>query len=135
MYSCAGLGIRYFRGQFLPGRQVLGGKFCPGIRLLAIFVKKCVIFDKRVKKVICLLKTFNFGTIKVMKTCPVIRFLAVICPGIRFFWEILPSLGVVLTTLPYLPLLGSCPPPPRIHQVVTCMLDKNTCIYKPSMLQ
>ena len=36
---------------------------------------------------IYLLKIFNFGTLKVMKTCPVIRFLAVtcICPGIRLF--------------------------------------------------
>ena len=37
------------------------------------------------KKVIYLLKNFNFGTLKVVKTCLVIRFLAVICPGIRFF--------------------------------------------------
>ena len=75
-----------------------------------IFDKKCVIFDKRVKKVIYLLKNFNFGTLKVMKTCLVIRFLAVICPGIRFFWEILPGLGFALTTHPYLLLLGSRPP-------------------------
>ena len=34
---------------------------------------------------IYLLKNFNFGTLKVMKTYLVIRFLAVICPGIRFF--------------------------------------------------
>ena len=34
------LGISIFRGQFLPWHQVLGGKFCPGIRFLAIFDKK-----------------------------------------------------------------------------------------------
>ena len=45
-----GSGIGYFWDQFLPGHWVLGGKFCPGIRILAIFDKKCVIFDKRVKK-------------------------------------------------------------------------------------
>ena len=28
-YACAGPGIRYFRGQFLSGHQVLGSKFCP----------------------------------------------------------------------------------------------------------
>ena len=41
-YGCAGPGIRYFRGQFSPGHQVLGGKFCLGItiRFLAIFDKK-----------------------------------------------------------------------------------------------
>ena len=59
-----------------------------------------------------MLKNFNFGTLKVMKTCLVIRFLAVICPGIRFFWEILPGLGFALATHPYLFLLGSLPPPP-----------------------
>ena len=73
-----------------------------------------------------LLKNFNFGTLKVMKTCLVIRFLAVICPGIRFFWEILPGLGFALATHPYLLLLGSRLPP-RIQPVVTWMLDKNTC--------
>ena len=42
---------------------------------LAIFDKKKCIIDKRVKKVTYLLKIFNFDTFKVMKTCPVIRFL------------------------------------------------------------
>ena len=83
-----------------------------------IFDKKCVIFDKRVKKVIHLLKNFNFGTLKVMKTCLVIRFLAVICPGIRFFWEILPRLGFALTTHPYPLLLGSRPPPHTFIQLL-----------------
>ena len=54
-----------------------GGKFCPGIRILAIFDKKCVIFDK---KVTYLLKISNFGTLKFMKTCPVIRFLGTFLP-------------------------------------------------------
>ena len=31
----------YFKGQFLPGNLVLGGKFCLGIRFLAIFDKMC----------------------------------------------------------------------------------------------
>ena len=74
---------------------------------------------------IYLLKNFNFGTLKVMKTCLVIRFLAVICLGIRFVWEILPGLGFALATHLYLLLLGSSPP--HIHPVVTWMLDKNTC--------
>ena len=103
---------------------ISGVNLCPGIRswevnfaqALGNFCqKKCVIVDKRVKKVIYLLKIFNFGTLKLMKTCLVIRFLAVICPGIRFFREILPGLGFALATHPYLPLLGSRPPPPPPH--------------------
>ena len=43
-----------------------------------------------------LLKIFNFGTLKVMETCPVIRFLGTFCRGIRFFGEILPGLGFAL---------------------------------------
>ena len=38
-------------------------------------------------------------------------FWALFRPGIRFFWEILPGLGFALATHPYLPLLGSSPPP------------------------
>ena len=71
------------------------------------------------KKVIYLLKNFNFGTLKVMKTCLVIRFLAVICPGIRFFWEIFPRLGFALATHPYLLLLES-PPPTFIQLLHEC---------------
>ena len=40
-YGCVGPGIRYFKGQFLPVNLVLGGKFCLGIRFLAIFDKMC----------------------------------------------------------------------------------------------
>ena len=40
-YGCVGPGIKYLRGQFLPGNLVLGGKFCLGIRYLAIFDKMC----------------------------------------------------------------------------------------------
>ena len=53
---------------------ISGVNFCPGIR-----------FDKRVKNVAYLLKIFNFGTLKVMKTCPVIRFRAPILPGHQVF--------------------------------------------------
>ena len=28
LYRCAGTGIRFFRGQFLPGHQASGGNFC-----------------------------------------------------------------------------------------------------------
>ena len=113
-YRCAGPGIRYFSGQFFPGHyKVLGGKFCPGIRFLAIFDKKCLIFDKRVRKVTYLPKNSNFGTLKFMKTCLVIiRFLGTFRLGIRFLGEILPGLGVALAAHPYLPLLGSPPLPP-----------------------
>ena len=69
---------------------------------------------------IYLLKNFNFGTLKVMKSCLVIRFLAVICPGIRFFWEILPGLGFALARHPYLLLLGSSPPPTFIQLLHEC---------------
>ena len=51
-----------------------------------------------------LLNIFSFGTLKFMKTCPVIKdfghFFAQ--TFIRFSWEILPSLGFVLTAHPYL---------------------------------
>ena len=59
-----GAGIRYFRDQFLPGHKVLGAKFCPGIRILAIFDK---ISDS--------------GTLKFMKNYPVIGFLGTFLPG------------------------------------------------------
>ena len=36
-YRCVGPGIRYFKGQFLPGNLVLGGKFCLGIRFFGNF--------------------------------------------------------------------------------------------------
>ena len=80
-YGCVGPGIRLFRGQFLPGHQDLGGKFCPSIRFLEIFDKKCVIFDKRVKKVTYLLKNSNFGTLRFMQTCSEIRVLATFLPA------------------------------------------------------
>ena len=67
---------------------ILGVNFCPGIRFWEVnfawalgfwhfLTKKCVIFDK---KVTYLLKIFNFGTLKFMKTCPVIRFLGTFLP-------------------------------------------------------
>ena len=49
-----------------------------------VLTKKCVIFDKRVKEVTYLLKVSNisnFGTLKLMKTCSVIRFLGTFLPG------------------------------------------------------
>ena len=45
-YGCVGPGIRYFKGQFLPGNLVLGGKFCLSIIGFWQFFTKCVIFDK-----------------------------------------------------------------------------------------
>ena len=72
-----------------------GVNVCLGIRFWEVhfawalgfwqfLTKKCVIFDERVKKVTYLLKNSNFGTLKFMKTCPVIRFLGTFCQGIRF---------------------------------------------------
>ena len=71
---------------------ISGVNFCKGIRfwevnfagalVFAIFDKKVCI---RVKKVTYLLKIFNFGALKVMKTCLVIRFLGTFSLGIRFF--------------------------------------------------
>ena len=68
---------------------ILGVNFCPGIRFWEVnfartldfwqfLTKKCVIFDK---KATYLLKISNFGTLKLMKTCPVIRFLGTFLPG------------------------------------------------------
>ena len=64
-------------------------------------------FDKKVKKVTYLPKISNFGTLKFMKTCLVIRFLGTFCPGIKFSGEILPGLDFALAAHQYLPLLGS----------------------------
>ena len=62
---------------------ISGVNFCPGIRFLAIFDKKS---EKR-----DILKIFNFGTLKVMKTCQVIGFWALFCPGIRFLGKFCPA--------------------------------------------
>ena len=43
-------------------------------------VEKCVISCKRVKKVAYLLKIFNSGALKVIKTCPAIKFLGLFLP-------------------------------------------------------
>ena len=111
---------------------ISGVNFCPGItfcelnfaRALGVWQlftkKKCVIFNKRVTKVTYLLKMSNFGTLKFMKTCSVIRFWGIFCLGIGFFGEILSGLGFALAAHPYLPLLGS--PPPR-HK----SLDERIC--------
>ena len=48
-----------------------------------------------------LLKIFNVGALKVMKTYQVIRFSGTFCLGIRFFGEILPGLGFELVAHPY----------------------------------
>ena len=37
LYRCAGTGIRFFRGQSLPGHQASGGNFLSHIRFLVIF--------------------------------------------------------------------------------------------------
>ena len=71
---------------------ISGVNFCLGIRFWEVnfawalgfwqfFTKKCIIFDKRVKKVTYLLKISNFGTLKFMKTCSVFRLLGTFLPG------------------------------------------------------
>ena len=95
----------------------LSMKFCElnfarSIGCLAIVDKKYVIFDKRMTKVTYLLKICNSGTLKFMKTLPVIRFWVLFARGIAFFGKILSGLGFALAVHPYLSLLGS-PPPPR----------------------
>ena len=73
---------------------ISGVDFCLGIRFWEVnftralgfwqfLTKKCVIIDKRVTKVTYLPKIFNFGTLKVMKTCLVITlgFLGKLCPA------------------------------------------------------
>ena len=105
---------------------ILGVNFCPGFRFWKVnftrplgfcqfLTKKCMIFDKRVTKVTYLLKNSHFGTLKFMKTCPVIRFWALFCPGIRFFGKILPGLGFALAAYSYLPLLG-------VHKILAVCL-------------
>ena len=71
---------------------ISGVNFCQGIRFWEVnfaralgfwqfLTKKRVIIDRRVKKVTYLLKIFSFGTLKVMKTRPVVRFLGTFLPG------------------------------------------------------
>ena len=90
-YGCGGPGIRYFRDQFLPGHQVLGGKICQALGIWQFFTKKCVIFDKSVKKVTYLLNISNFGTLKFMTTCPVIRFLGTFARALGFLGKFCPA--------------------------------------------
>ena len=87
---------------------ISGVNFCQGIRFWEVNFARALVFAifdkkmrKRVKKVTYLLKIFNFGALKVMKTCPVIRFLGTFSLGIRFFGEILPGLGFELVAHPY----------------------------------
>ena len=72
---------------------ISGVNFCPGIRFWEVnfaqalgfwqfLTKKCAVIDKS-EKVAYLLKIFNFGTLKVMKTCLVIRSL-----GTFFAWAL-----------------------------------------------
>ena len=86
---------------------ISGVNFCPGIKFCELnfaralgvwqlLTKKCVIFDKRMTKVTYLLKISNFGTLKFIKTCAVIRFLSIFCLDIGFFWKILSGLGFAL---------------------------------------
>ena len=97
--------------NFCPSMKFCELNFARSIGCLAIVDKKYVIFDKRMTKVTYLLNISNSGTLKFMKTCPVIRFLGIFCLGIGFLGKILSGLGFALTAHPYLPLLGSRPPP------------------------
>ena len=62
-------------------RSVWEVSFAWALGFWQFLTKKCVIFDKRVKKVTYLLKNSNFGTLRFMNTCPVIRFLGTLLPG------------------------------------------------------
>ena len=82
---------------------ISGVNFCPGIRFCEVnfaqalgfwqFLTKNVQYLIRVKKMTYLLKIFMFGTLKVMKTCPVIRFWGTFLPRARHnvFGEIVPA--------------------------------------------
>ena len=80
-YGYEGPGIRYLRGQFFPGIKFWEVNFARALGFWQFLTKKCAILDKSVKKVTYLLKNSNFGTLKVMKTCPVIRFFGTVLPG------------------------------------------------------
>ena len=101
--------------NFSPGIRFWEVKFCLGIRFLASFDKKVVIFDKRDKKVTYLPKNSNFGTLKFMKTCPVIRFLGTFLPGHYVFLRIfaLPMLCTCRTSIPTF-IRELRPPSPQI---------------------
>ena len=83
---------------------ILGINFCPGSRFweinfaralgfLAIFDKKCVIFDKSEKSDLNLKNKFQFGTLKFMKTSRSLGFWALFRRALGFFGEVLPSLA------------------------------------------
>ena len=78
-------------GDSLIKVGISGFNFCLGIRFWEVnldcvlgfwqfLTRKCVIFDKSEKSDL-LAENFNFGTLKFMKTCPVIRFLGTFLPG------------------------------------------------------
>ena len=83
----------------------------PGNRFLAIFDKNCVIFDK---KVTYLLKISNFGTLKFMKTCPVVRFLGIFFAWVLGFLVNFAWPRFALAAHLYLPFLGSRAPSPSM---------------------
>ena len=72
--------------NFCPSMKFCELNFARSIGCLAIVDKKYAISDKRMTKVTYLLKMSNSGTLKFMKTCPVIRFLGICCLGVVFFF-------------------------------------------------
>ena len=93
-----------------------GVNFCSGIRLWKVnfaqalgfspfLTKKCAIFYERVKKVTYLLKNSNFGTLRFMKTCPVIRFWALFCRALGVLEKFCPALAMHLPHIRTYPVI------------------------------
>ena len=111
-YGCAGPGIRYFRGQFSPVIRFCELNFVRALGFWQLLTKNCVIFDKRVTKVTYLLKISNFGTLKFMKSLPVVRFSGTFLLGHWYFWENFarPRFCTRRTSVPT--FIRKSPPPP-----------------------
>ena len=78
--------------------------------------KKCVIFDKRVKKVTYMLIISNFGTryLKFMKTCWSLGFWALFCPALGFLGNFAwPRFCTCRTSVPT--FITGVAPPPSVH--------------------
>ena len=108
-----------------------GVKFWPGIRFWEVKIARALGFWQflRVKKVTYLLKNSNFGTLKLMKTCPVIRFLGTFLLGNWVILRILarPRLCTHLTPVPT--FIRKSPPPPPLLPMVNVTFQINSCSF------
>ena len=116
-YGCAGQTLGISGVNFCLCIRFCELNFVQALGFWQLLTKKCVIFDKRVTKVtyMYLLKILNFGTLKFMKTCLVIRFLGTFLLGHWYLWENFaqPRFCTRHTSVPT--FTRKLPPPPPVE--------------------